>query len=118
MKQFSKSLCSFINLFHLETNEGCVYFNATVYTFLDRRKIVTESAIHIVTIPQKKIDVIYVLSPIDIENFPSYFVIGSCDISFNLQQGLKIKALPVPFSSQELFIQPLGKTYSLAEMVM
>ena len=118
MKQFSKSLCSFINLFQLETTEGCVYFDATVHVLLDKRKIVTESAIHIVTIPQKKIEVLYVLSPIDIEDFPSYFVISSCDISFNLQQGLKIKALPVPFSSQELLIQPIGKKYSLADMEM
>lgn len=110
MKQLNKNLCDFIRTFQLEDPTKGICFEATIYLFTENLNFKAVSEIHIVTIDGKGLDVLYILNPsIEIEDFPTMFIIADFEVSFNQQHGLKLKGTSPKWGSFIFVVQPNGK---------
>jgi len=110
VKQLTKSISDFILAFDLLHPINGVCFDAKVFFYTDKLVLQIESEIHIITILNKKIDVLYILNP-EIRNrdLPDMFESEHCTIDFRKKKGLLLKSVNDKNKSYSILIQPTGK---------
>ncbi len=111
MKQLTKSISDFILAFDLLHPINGVCFDAMVFFYTDKLVLQIESEVHIITILNKKIDVLYILNP-EIRNreLPDMFESKHCEINFREKKGLLLKSVDDQNRSYSILIQPTGKS--------
>jgi hypothetical protein len=111
VKQLTKSISDFILAFDLLHPINGVCFDAMVFFYTDKLVLQIESEVHIITILNKKIDVLYILNP-EIRNreLPDMFESKHCEINFREKKGLLLKSVDDQNRSYSILIQPTGKS--------
>jgi hypothetical protein len=111
VKQLTKSISDFILAFDLLHPINGVCFDAMVFFYTDKLVLQIESEVHIITILNKKIDVLYILNP-EIRNreLPDMFESKHCEINFRKKKGLLLKSVDDQNRSYSILIQPTGKS--------
>ncbi|MEO6667945.1 MAG: hypothetical protein ABIN36_00630 [Ferruginibacter sp.] len=109
MKQETVPLISFIKDYQLEKPNGYICFTASVHFHSKDRWFKFISAVHIITISMKHLDVIYLLNPeIDAQGITTMFT-NNKKFHYSRTRRFEIKGRSRQHGHYSIFIIPINK---------
>jgi len=110
MKQESPPLVSFIKDYGLEKPNGIICFTASVHFHSKKNWFKFVSPVHIVTISNKHMDVIYLLNPdIDAKKINTMYT-NNQRFNYSDTKRFEIKGKSKTYGHYSLFIIPISKS--------
>ncbi|HMK05486.1 MAG TPA: hypothetical protein VK489_14895 [Ferruginibacter sp.] len=116
MKQESPPLVSFIKDYGLEKPNGVICFSASIHFHSKKNWFKFVSPVHIISISNKHMDVIYLLNPdIDEKKINTMFT-NSQRFNYSETKRFEIKGKSKIYGQYSLFIIPISKSCEEATM--